>query len=61
MPGGAEPVKSCWCFFLYLRGNENPQQDMKWGMMCSDVQRKFTWLQCGELIEWDMGSKGLRK
>lgn len=37
MPGGAEPGKSCWCFSLYLRGNENPQEDVNWGMIYSDV------------------------
>lgn len=29
MPGGAEPTQSYRCFFLYLRGNENPQEDVK--------------------------------
>lgn len=46
-------------FFPNLRGSDNPQEDVKWGMLCSDVKRKFAWLQCGELIEWDMVSEAL--
>lgn len=42
-----------------IRGAGNPLEDMKWGMMWSDLQGKFALLQCGESIGGDTVIEGM--
>lgn len=40
-------------FFVLLRGDGNPQEDVKRSMMWSDMWRQFAVLHCDELIGRD--------